>query len=135
MNESWANPEMRDLAKRPVDYEVAPKRTFSDNLPPACQKLRLLLSSRTGTAGCRSLLTHALISSKREAPVPSAALVNDNGSLEGLSIEAAQADTVLITHLISLLVRSIRNPIDKGPVHDNWTDVPGLGRSSGRLNS
>jgi len=89
-----------------------------------CDKLRRPLTTLTGAAGFRSLLSRALTLAKQESPVLGAWEVKTDGSLQGLNGEAAQSGDVLIAHLIGLMITFIGESLTLRLLHDVWLDLP-----------
>lgn len=119
---------MRDLAERLVVFEAA-QTVISDADSVAtcrvCEKLRRPLSTLAGTAGFSALLTRSLTLARRESPALSTVRVDPDGSLVGLVGEAAQANPVLVAHLLDLLATFIGETLTMRLLHDVWPDLPG----------
>ena len=96
-----------------------------------CEKLRRPLSTLAGTAGFRSLLARALALAKHEDRALDSVQVKEDGTLEGLDGEAAQAGTVLIAQLVGLLATFVGETLTLRLLRDAWPDLPGLELNSG----
>jgi hypothetical protein len=111
-------PQTRDLAQRLLANENAAGKT-SESMEFAaigvCKRLRQPLITLAGAAGFRSLLSRALTLARAEAPSLSAVQVAADGSLQGLgelrprvdADQAREAEIILITQLLGLLVRVV----------------------------
>lgn len=119
----------RDLARRLIALE-APR----DARPPAtggdaarvCEKLRVPLAKLAGNAGYHSLISRAIAIAKAEAPIFDPVQVRLDGSLEGFDeIEKidAGAGVAVVTHLLSLLVTLVGEPLTLNLVSNAWTDL------------
>lgn len=129
MSQTHVKSEIRELAQRLVAHEAGSQTVSrADRLAPCrvCEKLRRALVTLTGTAGFSSLLSRALTLAQRESPALSAVQVKPDGSLEGLEGEAAQAHSILVGYLLSLLITFIGDPLTMRLLHDIWPDLPGL---------
>ncbi len=134
MIRSADNPETRELAQRLLAYEGAaesPSKTAMPAVFHVCDKLRRPLSTLAGVAGFRSLLARALAMAKHEAPILGAVKVQEDGSLQGMSAESAEAGDVLVAHLIGLMTTFIGEPLTLRFLHDVWPDLPGSNANSG----
>jgi hypothetical protein len=110
--------QTRDLAQRLLaDENVASKTSESTEFAAigVCEKLREPLITLAGVAGFRSLLSRALTLARADAPSLSAVRVAADGSLQGLgelrprvdADQAREAEIILITQLLGLLVRVV----------------------------
>ncbi len=134
MNKSADNPETRDLARRLLAHEGAaesPSRTAMPAAVHVCDKLRRPLSTLAGAAGFRSLLARAVAMAKHEAPILDAVKVQEDGSLQGMTAESAEAGDILVAHLIGLMTTFIGQPLTLRFLHDVWPDLPGSNANSG----
>ncbi len=131
MSRDNINPETMALAERLIHHESRAKVRAEDAgfTCRVCEKLRRPITSLAGTAGFVSLLGRALTLAKREAPALSAVQVRPDGSLEGLSREAAEANPILIAFLLSLLFTFIGEALTMRLLHDIWPDLPTLGQT------
>ena len=137
MIRSADNPKTRDLAQWLLVYEAAAGDSSTTDTPVVygvCDKLRRPLSTLAGPAGFRSLLARALTLAKQESPVLGAWQVKEDGSLEGVNGESAQAGAVLIAHLIGLMITFIGETLTLRLLHDVWPGLPGSDVTSGRRN-
>jgi hypothetical protein len=111
-------PQTRDLAQRLLAYQNAAGKTSEPTELAAfrvCETLRQPLCALAGIAGFRSLLSRALTLARAEAPDLSGVQVAADGSLQGLdelraqvdADQAREAEIILITHLLGLLVRVV----------------------------
>ncbi len=94
-----ASPAIYELAERLIAYEAALDRTlqldFSETCH-VCEKLRRSLSRLVGPEGYyRSLLARALMLAQRETPLLGPVKVKEDGSIEGLTGKATEANVVL----------------------------------------
>jgi hypothetical protein len=129
MNRPEVNLTMREIAERLSTIEANAANISEDNTDATCrvcEKLRRTLTMLTGTVGFASLLSRALTMAKREAPALSPVWVKEDGSLEGLSGEAALAHPVLIAHLLNLLTIFIGEALTIGLLYEIWPELPGL---------
>ena len=111
-------PQTRDLAERLIAHEGA-AGNISEPMEFAafrvCETLRRPVCALAGVAGFRSLLSHALVLARTEAPSLSALRVAADGSLEGLDELGRQIDkdqireggAILIARLLGLLLTFI----------------------------
>src|ERR1039458_2207510 len=111
-------PQTRDLAQRLLAYENAAGKSSEPTEFAAfrvCETLRQPLCALAGVAGCRSLLSRALMLARAEAPSLSVVQVAADGSIQGLdelrpqvdADQAREAGIILITQLLGLLVRVV----------------------------
>jgi hypothetical protein len=97
-----------------------------------CEKLRQPLSTLTGAAGYRSLISRALTLAKKEAPSLEKVQVKKDGSLEWTAAvkpqqgmdEAVKGGAVLVAQLLGLLVTFIGQALTVRLVRDLWPDAP-----------
>jgi hypothetical protein len=131
MSRDDINPDTRALAERLIKYEAetAPAVEDTAHTCRVCEKVRRPITSLAGTAGFASLLGRALTLAKREAPALSAVQVAPDGSLEGLSGEAAEANPVLVSFLLTLLFTFIRENLTIRLLYDIWPDLPASGQT------
>jgi hypothetical protein len=112
------SPQTRDLALRLLAHENVAGKTSEPTEFAAfrvCETLRQPLCALAGVAGCRSLLSRALMLARAEAPSLSTVQVAADGSLKGLeelrpqvdADQAREAGLILITQLLGLLVRVV----------------------------
>ena len=131
---STASPEIRNLARRLLDFEAAHANSSDARVDVAVQvieELRLRLIKLAGVDGFRSLLSRALTLAKAEVPSLSMVQVRADGSVEGFNgIEqsqepgsAEQTGIVLVAHLLELLVTFIGAPLTLRLVNDKWPDA------------
>lgn len=116
-----ASPRLKHFAARLLSYEAA-RGTSAKSGTAAFrvgEKLRRLLSTLLGAGGFRALLVRAVTLAKAEAPELDAVQVNANGSLDGLG-EIANADVILIAHLLALLVDFIGEALVLSLVLEAW---------------
>ncbi len=133
MNRNSINPKIWDVAQRLLSLESAAESRSNANTYTALivsEKLRRRLSTLAGTAGFRSLLMRALTLAKREAQVLDGVQVKEDGSLEGLNGEEAEAGAVLIAHLVGLLETFIGESLTLRLLNDIWPDLSGVDMSS-----
>ncbi len=124
-------PAIRDLARRLIALGAAreePMVAGGNGPERACEVLRMPLAKLVGVAGFRSLMSRALTLAKAEVPSLGAVRVRPDGSLEGLNgigrPEDAEAGTVVMAQLLSLLVTFIGEPLTMRLVHDAWPEEP-----------
>ncbi len=132
-----APPEMKELARRLLARET-PSRKRSEagetTAFPVCEKFRRPLSSFTGVAGFRSLLSRALALAGEEVHWLRALHIKADGSLEGLdeleaeldAREVAEGEVVLVGHLLELLVTFIGSTFTLQLLRDIWPNKNGL---------
>ena len=116
------------LAERLIAYEATLDRTSQANLADTChvcERLRRALSTLFGPDGFRILMARALILAKREAPQLVDVEVNDDGSIEGLTGKATEANAVLIAHFVELMETFIGETVTVWLLNDIWPDLPG----------
>jgi len=123
-------PALRTAAERLLGIEAAAGKRAVAKLPAATrvnERFRRVLSTLLGAAGFRALLARALILAKAEAPELSAVQVRADGSLENLSIDEedgkrrfADAEVVLVAHLLGLLVTFLGEALMLRLVNDTW---------------
>jgi hypothetical protein len=130
MNSKDPNPVVLNLAQGLLAYEAA-NHNSSRKVSALCQvseNLRRPLSTLAGAAGFHALLSRALTLAKARTPILSAARVKADGSLDGLSEvqddKTAEADAILISQLLGLLVTFIGEKLTMRLVHDVWPDLP-----------
>ena len=123
---------VRELAERLLACEAARENRAGAGTPAVllvAEKLRHSLSKLAGEAGYRALLARALTLAKAQAPGLSAVQLQPGGSLEGFDDhkngEGADADAVLITQLLGLLVTFVGDSLTRRLVQDAWPDLPG----------
>ena len=137
-----ANPRLRQLARRLLALEAASADTREAEGSPAfrvCEKLRQPLSTLTGTAGFRSLLSRALALANQEVRWLRAVHVNSDGSLDltGLGgaqlsgAEIAEGQAVLVAQLLGLLVTFIGPALTLRLLQEAWPEAPLGGLNSG----
>ena len=134
MNRNGISDEQRDLAQQIVAYEVTLPRSpevGSKATSPVIETLRLSLTTLVGNIGFCSLLTRALTLAQREAPALSAVKVKDDGTMEGLTGEAVEANVLLVTHLIALLTKFIGETLTLRLLRDAWPEMVRLKEPSG----
>ena len=127
MTRSADAPTTRELAQRLLAYEAVEAGNANADTQAVCRvcdKLRHSLTTLAGAAGFRSLLARALTLAKQESPVLGAWEVKSDGSLQGLSGEAAQSGAVLIAHLVGLMITFIGESLTLRLLHDVWVDLP-----------
>jgi hypothetical protein len=138
MMRSADTPTTRELAQRLLAYEAVEAGNANADTQAVCRvcdKLRHSLTTLAGAAGFRSLLARALTLAKQESPVLGAWEVKSDGSLQGLSGEAAQSGAVLIAQLIGLMITFIGESLALRLLHEVWPDMPGSEINFGRNHS
>lgn len=123
-----ASPTTYELAERLIAYEAALDRTLQLDLSETChvcEKLRRSLSRLVGPEGYRSLLARALMLGQRETPLLGAVKVKEDGSIEGLTGKATEANVVLIGYFIDLMETFIGETVMVWLLNDIWPDLPG----------
>lgn len=123
------SPTTYELAERLIAYEAALDRTSHLDLSETChvcEKLRRSLGTLVGPEGYRSLLARALILAKREIPLLGAVKIKEDGSIEGLTGKATEANVVLIGHFLGLMETFIGEAVTVWLLNDIWQDLPGL---------
>lgn len=124
-----ASPTTYELAERLIAYEADSDHTLQSDLSATChvcEKLRRSLSTSVGPEGYRSLLARALILAKRETPLLAAVKVEEDGSIEGLTGKATEANVVLIGCFIDLMETFIGEAVTIWLLKDIWQDLPGF---------
>ena len=130
-----ATPAMRNLSRWLLAREAdagKPSEVKVQAAFRACEKLRHRLSTLTGVAGFRSLLSRALTLAKAEVPWFSVVEVKADGSLEGMGKIETQQDrdetekggVILLAQLLGLLVTFIGETLALRLVRDVWPDAP-----------
>jgi hypothetical protein len=127
------NTATKQLADRLVSMEneartIAPEDDFA--VCRACEKLRRPLTRLVGIGGYRALLQRALILAQRESPTLSGVEVNADGSMVGLESSAAEANSILVAHLIHLLMTFIGQSLTLTLLQDIWPEIKGLDEPS-----
>lgn len=117
--------QRHNLAARLISYEKLSGETTAAAFQ-VCERLRVPLTSLTGSLGFHSLLRRAVALGKRDDPRLASVRLNDQGSLEGLDNEDTQG-TVLIGHLIKVPAEMIGEGLTMRLFHEIW---PELGRSA-----
>ena len=118
----------QDLADRLLVYEAALDRTHQLELSETChvcEKLRRSLGTLLGPDAYYALAARALSMAKREAPTLNAVQVKADGSIKGLIGEAAEANNILVAHLIGLMVNFIGETVTLWLLNDMWPNLPG----------
>ncbi len=116
------------LAERLIAYEATLDRTSQADLGDTChvcERLRRALSTLFGPDGYRTLMARALIRAKREAPSLTDVKVNNDGSIEGLTGKATEANAVLIAHFVEIMKTFIGETVTVWLLNDIWPDLPG----------
>ncbi len=116
------------LAERLIAYEAALDRTSQEGLADTChvcERLRRALSTLFGPDSYRPLMARALIRAKREAPSLTDVKVNDDGSIEGLTGKAMEANAVLIAHFFELMETFIGETVTVWLLNDIWPNLLG----------
>jgi hypothetical protein len=125
---------MRTLAKRLMAYERPGDRSSGTTSPGAFyfnERLRPHLATLYGTAGYRSLLSHALVLADAEVPWLREMHMKADGSLEGLEALEAHLDPdeilegkiALLSELLGSLVAYIGPSLTKHMVGDVWPQI------------
>jgi hypothetical protein len=128
------NPRIRELAQRLLAYEVAadnPSEADSSAANSSAgmrvfEKLRRFLSTLVGASGFRSLVARALTLAKAQDPRLSAAQINPDGLLVGLSDLGKPdqaAGVILIAQLLGLLFTFIGESLTMSLLLDAWPDL------------
>ena len=121
------------LAQRVMEHEAALEGSLhaeNTDTCPVCEKLRIFLSTTLGLDSYRVLLARALTSAKHEAPTLAAVSVRDDGSIEGLTGEAATASIVLVAHLLGSMETVVGEIVTRWIMSDLWPEVCGFHRQS-----
>lgn len=126
MNRIEVSQAAKELADRLVAFEATQPVSEGDRIATCrvCERLRRPLSHLTGPAGYSSLLSRALTLAQRDAPVLRQVRVTENGDLDGLEDEAAQASATLVAQLIELLITFIGESLTLRLLQDIWPDFP-----------
>ena len=127
MTRAGSKQAARDLAEWLVAFEAGTSEILSEDRLATCrvcEKLRRPLSHLTGVAGFSSLLARALTLAQREDAALIGVRVTPDGTLDGLSGEAAKGITTLIANLIELLTTFIGESLTLRLLHDIWPDLP-----------
>jgi hypothetical protein len=123
------SPATWELARRLIALEaprVAGPDASGSQAGRVCEKLRQPLARFAGVAGYRSLISRAVAMAKAEAPSLEPLQVQSDGSLQGFhGVEQrdAEAGTVVVVYLLSLLVAFIGTPLTISLVRDAWPDA------------
>ena len=123
------SPSTRDLARRLLAAEAAGRSAADPRVHEAvrvCEKLRVCLTRFIGPDGFTSLLRRALALARTEVPALHGVTEKADGSLEGLDQLAADggdAATAITTHLLTLLVTFIGEPITTRLMREAWPDA------------
>ncbi len=91
-----------------------------------CERLRRALSTLFGPDGYRTSMARVLIRAKREAPSLTDVKVNDDGSIEGLTGKATEANAVLIAHFVELMKTFIGETVTVWLLNDIWPNLLGF---------
>lgn len=130
-NMDATTPAIRELARRLIALE--PRRDALSEAGEregarACETFRKSLTKLVGIAGYRSLISRAMAKAKAEVPALNSVRVGLDGSLEGFDgIERdqdAEAQIVVLVHLLSLLVTFIGERLTLSLVRDAWPEAP-----------
>jgi hypothetical protein len=135
MNQLRVSSNIKQLAERLVAFEAAAQGRSEDHLHATCgvcEKLRRPLITLAGTAGFTSVLSRALTLAQREVPALRVAQVRPDGSVEGLSGDTSEAQSILVAYLLNLLLTFIGEVLTMRLLTDIWPDVPGLESNSPR---
>ena len=130
-----ATKEMRDFAKRLMDYESLQSEHAEAGRPvvfPVSEKLRPYLSTLMGEGGSHALFARALKLAAGEITWLRRAQVTADGSLEGLeSVRAKLTDaeclegrTVLLAQLLGLLAAFVGEVLTMLLVRQVWPKIP-----------
>jgi len=127
------SPSTRDLARRLLAAEAASQSAADPRAPEGvrvCEKLRIHLARFIGPDGFTALLRRALALARAEVPALHGVTEKADGSLEGLDKLAAAAPDVggaaafaITTHLLTLLVTFIGEPITARLMRETWPDA------------
>ncbi|MGI4828373.1 MAG: hypothetical protein ACRYFU_09330 [Janthinobacterium lividum] len=123
----------RSLAQRLMAYDAVLHESANAEkiyTCSVCEKLRIFLSTVLGLDSYRFLLAQALNSAKDEAPTLAKVSVLKDGSIEGLTGEAATASGVLIAHLLSSIETVVGETVTRWILSDVWPGLSGLGMQS-----
>lgn len=135
MNQFVVSSNIKQLAARLVAFEAAAQNQSVNHVLATCgvcEKLRRPLTTLAGTAGFTSVLSRALTLAQREAPALRVAQVRPDGSMEGLSGNTSEAQSILVAYLLNLLLTFIGEALTMRLLSDIWPDVPGLEFNSPR---
>lgn len=124
-------PIARKLARRLLSFEAPVDNTGNPAAFCVTEKLRQPLSTLTGAAGFRALLSRALALAGEEVRWLKAIHVDASGSLEGLDEtgaqlspdEIAEGETILIARVIGLLMTFIGGALTAHLLQDIWPEV------------
>ncbi len=128
MHQIRASLATHDLVERLIAYEAALDRTSQESLSDTChvcERLRRALSTLFGADGYCTLMARALLRAKREAPSLTDVKINDDGSIEGLTAKATEANAVLIAHFVELMKTFIGETVTVWLLNDIWPDLLG----------
>jgi len=121
--------QIRAYADRVLADEEKTPENGSGVVPAAfrvCENLRRPLTTLAGAAGFHSLLSRALILTKREAPGLKDLRVNSVGSLEGFESTLDTFDVaegaLLVTNVIGLLQTFVGETLTLRLLQDIWPD-------------
>jgi hypothetical protein len=127
-------PATRELAERLLAHEAALERTLKDesfDTCHVCEKLRRSLERLLGPDAYSSLATLALALAKLEAPILDSVQVTESGSINGLTGEAVNANSILIAQMIGLMKTFIGETVTLWLVDDIWPSLPTGDASAG----
>ena len=126
MGRTGVSATARSLTQRLMAHEATLDVSFGGEMSdtcPVCEKLRLVLSSVLGLDSYLFLLAQALTSAKHEASSLASVSVLDDGSIKGLSGEAAMATAVLLAHLLDSMEIIVGETVTRWILSDAWPEL------------
>lgn len=126
MGRTGVSATARSLTQRLMAHEATLDVSLGGEMSdtcPVCEKLRLVLSSVLGLDSYLFLLAQALTSAKHEASSLASVSVLDDGSIKGLSGEAAMATAVLLAHLLDSMEIIVGETVTRWILSDAWPEL------------
>jgi hypothetical protein len=132
---SRAPPRMRDFAERLIAHEAKGNPSSEPKRLAALlvfEKLRLNLTTLMGNVGFRALLSRSLALARTEVPELRSVQVKDDGFFAGMDElgaqagpeKTAQANAILLTSFLGLLVTFIGENLTLRLVRQIWPKLP-----------
>lgn len=121
-----ATPAIQNLARRLIALEAtcdASSIAGESEAVRVCEKLRVPLAKFLGIDGYRSLMARALAMAKAEIPSLGPVQLKSDGSLDGIGPKDAEAEVVILVHLLALLVTFVGERMTVRLVLDGWPDA------------
>jgi hypothetical protein len=129
MSRNSTSAEQRQLAEDLIAHEAtlrpsAVANGFGENA--VLERLSRSLMPLVGKTGFCSLVGRALTLAQRDAEVLHSVKVKPDCTLDGYSSEAAQANHILISHIIELLKTFIGGTLTTRLLQNAWPELPAL---------